>query len=461
MKKGILIIISLLLIGMVGFVIAQSTNPWSADASGKEKNVFLPSDSVYVSSYTVCFGTNNISLYLLRGVGITSGSTLTDVRGQPQNIKTTNQGFITLTKTASNLSSGDYSIVLDCNRNAVYDSGEYSDVFNVGTVGSGTVEKNSASPSDFSFGYDFDIGNKEAGMLIVDIGADKESVTVGSIELQANGTGNDLADIEKVIVYSDKKEKLGQGSFIADNGKAVIALSNFSIPSGEDSGIIVDYVMKNFIENKTYSFSLLSVSAIGNSSGQKITFSGLPILSAVETIGKTKTCAGNISVGLSNNTAYVNGTVNVIASGITNCSSVIDVKLISCSNNITLCSISNGACSFLAPSIAGSYAVFACADKNGDGVYSGTGEAGEATLIVQLKPVSANNTISNTSVISNISTVSNITPITGNVVGNISGNGTSTGASFNVVTILSIGMIIIFVILVIILVMLFRLASKK
>lgn len=447
-KKGFLVL-ALLLVGIVG-VIAQSTNPWSADASGKEKNVFLPSDSIYVQSYTVCFGMNNISLYLLdKNAGI--GDSLVDIRGQAQNIKTTYQGFIILTKIASNLSSGGYTIVLDCNNNGKFDSGENSDVFNVEEVGMGSVK---GEGNNFTFTFDADIGDNEMKMLSIEISVEKENAKLQSFEIQASGTGNDVLDIEKIKVYAGN-ELLKEAKYSADNGKIVIALDNFSISSGKNASLTINYVMKNFIKDKTYSLSVLSISAIGEVSGQKIALSGLPIASSFMTIGETKTCSGSVNINLSKDSVETDESVKVDVSGIQNCSSPIFVRLVSCGNNISLCQLANNSCSFAAPPIAGSYAVFACIDKNNNGNYNDAGESESKTLIVKekVKPIVVNETLNQS--------VSNITPITGDVVEDVEGNKTSTGMSFNVITILSIGMIIIFVILVVILIMLFKLAGKK
>ena len=65
MKKVLILFVMSLFFALAAGILAQSTNPWSAGANGVEKNIFLPTEAVYLSSYTVCFGQPNFNVYII------------------------------------------------------------------------------------------------------------------------------------------------------------------------------------------------------------------------------------------------------------------------------------------------------------------------------------------------------------------------------------------------------------
>ena len=461
-KKGLLIIAALILIGIVGFVSAQSSNPWAADSSGKEKNVFLTTESVYLASYTVCYaeGGASFDMYIIESKNLSSGDSLSDVRGSPQLIRTDSKGFIATTKIWSNITEGVYKIVLDCNNNKKYDSGEPVDSinaagFSVGQIGTGTAVLGNNSPEDFSMAYSSDF-TKENALLQIKLKAENEDVILKNLTLISNGTGSDN-DVERVVVYVDADSNgkinnetiIGQAAFV--NKQAIISL-NYTLLDGSSVVLGVDYIMRNVTADKNYNFKADSLAGVGKDSKSTVVFTGFPMLSAVMSVGKALVCSGSLNLELSENIVFPNVSVTASISGLANCSGkTVYVKKGECASNDVLCScnVTTGCdCDFIS-GIVGTYAISACVDKDTDGKYATDGEVSGTMLVVQKKPVVQNVTIQNV-------TTQNET---------VSLNQTSSGflglSSTNIIILLVVGMVFVFILLVVLMFMLYSLAKKK
>ena len=68
--------------------------------------------------------------------------------------------------------------------------------------------------------------------------------------------------------------------------------------------------MKNFITDKTYSFTLDAIIGLDNNSKTIVNFSGLSLQSAVLTIGQPLTCVGATTISLSPTIGFINALIN-------------------------------------------------------------------------------------------------------------------------------------------------------
>ncbi|MCH9695201.1 MAG: thrombospondin type 3 repeat-containing protein [Gammaproteobacteria bacterium] len=93
-------------------------------------------------------------------------------------------------------------------------------------------------------------GNADVAMLSFRLNSNSGSTRLGSITLQASGSGNDAIDVKNITLWADLDGsgsvtsgdvELGVGQYSTDNGSLVLtATTDFSIPSG-DSDYLVTY----------------------------------------------------------------------------------------------------------------------------------------------------------------------------------------------------------------------------
>jgi len=471
MKKGAILIVFLAsLILASGLVFAQSTNPWTADISGKEKRSFNADESIYLASYTVCFppADNNISVYIVPTKLLGSGDKLEDVRGNASIIKTDKSGFIKTTKIWENTTGGNYLVVLDCNNNGEYDN-EPTNYFNetgfsILEIGGAEVLAVEDDIKDEIFSYDSELGIKEVLMMKAAIKvANKEDIILNNIKLTASGSGEDFADVEKAMIYIDENSdginnagdlKLGEAGFDKDNGVASMSL-NYTLVKGETKNIIITYVFKNFAKDKTYGFNISSMTGKGKDSANLIDFSGLPLASAVKTIGQEKLCKGDIKFSLTPISTFTNMPIVASVLGLQNCSGKkVDIKLNNCDEKESCsCTIQDSLClcNFASPSTEGKYSVFACIDKNDDGKYT-SGEMKSVEIEVK-KLEGTIPTVNN----ANTTNTTNTQP----VASKITRQAILKWARAHVITVMAIAMGIMFIILIIILIILIKLMMGK
>jgi len=99
-------------------------------------------------------------------------------------------------------------------------------------------------------------------------------------------------------------------------------------------------------------------------------------------------CTGNIVLALNPQSVLRGGSVTPSASGLSGCDAkVVYFKSTSCSGTqVSSCSVSGAGCtgaSFSAPPTIGSYAYYACIDKNDNSVFTDAGESDSKTLTVE------------------------------------------------------------------------------
>ena len=93
----------------------------AADAAGEEVYLIWPGDTVYALGAGFPFNTE-VDLYVVRSRDIWSeGDTLRDVTGEVDVVWTDHIGNLWKTEVWSSARPGEYNIVVDVNRNGLYD----------------------------------------------------------------------------------------------------------------------------------------------------------------------------------------------------------------------------------------------------------------------------------------------------------------------------------------------------
>ncbi len=464
-KNGAMIFVFLTII-LSSFVLAQSTNPWVADSTGAERNSFKTSETIYLRSYTVCFppAGAEVDVYIIDDGNLTAGDQLFDIRGDLQQVTTDSQGHIELTELWENPIQGEYDVVLDCNGNGVYDDEPIDSGVGIGfsvlAIGTVNASIGANSPDSHTSFFDPEDPNKENVLLQLELTTDNtENIDLGELVLKANGTGNDL-DIRRIIIYSDinnngridvGENEVGRGKYNRDNGEAEISI-DYTLPVGESRNFLIAYVLREYEDGSNFSFSVVEITGKGTASEEIIDVSGLPIQSAMKTIGGAKSCLGSLELAIVPNTTETDKSVLAFVSGLTNCSNeVVSIRLSSCQeaeNEVCSCSISRGTCNcnFIAPSVSGNYIIYGCVDKNKDDDFNDMGESGEFVLKVEAGEIEENETIPQPPVENNETTEE--TEETGLDIQN------------QIILILSGGLIFVLILLLIILIMLVKVVSK-
>ncbi len=422
-KTRKLIIVSVIsTILLLSFVIAQSTNPWSASAAGIEKNKFKSSESVYVKSLKfICEPASEIDVYIVEdNNNWTDGDALDDVRGAPEPVVLISSA-IPLTKLWENPNNGNYDIVADCNKNGNYDDlvdkiDSFSGAgFGVEAVaGSAKAERGSKDIGNHKWQYDPEEPDFTNEMLQVSLTATGEDTELINMTLSAFGSGDDT-EISALEVYVDEDNngRLGdnetligdsQPAYGEDNGKAVIDLDYFLTKDVKENLLIV-YRMKENVSKGDYSLQVESITGMGGDSGNIIKFSGLPLESGKKTVSSEKTCLGEVSVVLSPSPAQAGGNVKAAISSLEGCEGKeVSLRSNPCGSStprvVGSCILKDDSCnvSFKA---ASSLTYHVCIDKNSDNDSIDFGEYAYEDLVVE--PVKRNET-----------NVTNVTNVEGN-----------------------------------------------
>jgi hypothetical protein len=299
MKKFLLIVIIFFTV-FVNAAKAQSII--SCNSTGYEINTFYTNETVYVKSTTnITINATEVDIYIVNDNNTwTNGTILTDVSGGKKTNTTNATGYLELTRIWSpTLTVGKYDIVVDVDRNAVYNSSiDYVDSltatgFEVIPVPVPTLALalGPNSPSSHSW----NLGNTSYNtMLQLKLTAGSvEDVKITSIALSASGTGNDKTGVHFASlvldngngVYDQGETLLSYGQYNRDDGVLMFNIDNYVIPINQTVYMLIVYTMTNSSSNgDTYSFQVASVTAVGADTGEQVRITGLPITSATKTI---------------------------------------------------------------------------------------------------------------------------------------------------------------------------------
>lgn len=305
MLRGI--IFAMLLISPIS--IAFFANPASAewvgtsDQAGVLKNVFYDNETVYVASDNITSAAQDVRVYIVQNNDSwVDGKALSDITGTGYRTLTTNSsGHIVVTSVWSSPAIGTYDIVADVDRNAEYNS-SHDFLNSSSTVGFTVleaptpalhVEEGRNNPSSHDWDLENDIGHNS--MLQLNFTATIQAVRINSIALTASGTGDDKEDITVVYLILDSdgdgewvqgERFLGYSDYFFDDGVITFVIDGGQIvPTTGSVDMLITYVMSSSGQaGSTYKFEVISITAVGEISGETADMTGFPIGSAIKTI---------------------------------------------------------------------------------------------------------------------------------------------------------------------------------
>jgi len=395
MKKSAIVFLILLL--FIGTLV-------SAQLIKSTRNEYFTGDSLYVSSTVsaqdkLCRANadSEVKLFVVQNIETwNGGESLEDIRGNPSGIP---NGRFSSIKVWDDMKMGSFDLVIDCNDNQNYDSGEpfYNQGFSVVAKRANAVINNGVKINDYSWRYD----SEEIDLIneVVSLNALVENEDVAIKNISVKFLGSQALSLEAVEFHVDKNTNgvidegdLKIGELITDgtlkNNEIKIIPVDYTVSSGLFDSILLVYKMKDSTEAGSYSAQIVSVTGEGSLSQKVITFSGLPLDSNKLTIHTPKTCLG--SMGLAFKTSPVSANVETRGqiSGLEGCDNKkVNLKSQFCSvpgGDLKSCTILNGGCEVSISSDV-SKTFFACLDKNDDKDYSDYGESISSDLEVVLK----------------------------------------------------------------------------
>jgi hypothetical protein len=440
----------LFLIGFIlvlSIVTVQATNPWSASASGAEKNTFKSLESIYIKSTPLCSDAAEVDVYIVENNDNWSefdGETLEDVRGSPEPFSLTDSK-ITLESIWEKPVGGDYDIVVDCNKNGEYDHfidqvDDFNKVgFSVESVsGAAKAVKGSKDIGDHTWRYDSEEVGFTSEILQIALTAEGEDIELFNMTVSASGNGDDTK-ISALEVYTDENNngKLedtetligsAEPAFQDDNGKTVVELDAF-LADAETANFLIVYVLDDTLSEGEFSLKVESIEGIGANSEAEIKFSGLPISSGKMLVLSEKTCLGELNFELSPNPAAPGKKVAAVFSGLEGCDGTeVSLRTNPCGSSsprmVGNCNLQNNTCQ-ISFDVTSSLTYYACADKNEDNDSVDFGEFAFGDLVVKSLKEIANETeeteeIANETEESEENNESSgLEEITGNVVENV------------------------------------------
>ena len=336
-KAGKLLILSflmgLIILGMFSLVSA-ATNPWSASASGAQKNEFTNLQDIYIKSTSLCEPNTEVNLYVIEDKDSwDGGEVLIDIRNEGFQQIILDAGKISLTKIWENPFPGNYDLVVDCNENGEYDSfiDKVDDFSEIGFTVNAIVGKASATLGEkdvenHSWAYDPEDPNLLNVMMQLNLAIVGEDLELEDIVIQALGTGNS-SEIRSIEIYFDENDNglleeeiliTSIDSPFSEGDEATLDL-DLIIIDREEANILITYVMKETTPEGEYSFNVKSVSGTGSVSQESVTFIGLPLRSKTKTVLSGKTCLGELTLELNPNPGIFNSEVTAKISGLMGC----------------------------------------------------------------------------------------------------------------------------------------------
>ncbi|MBS3080146.1 hypothetical protein J4221_01625 [Candidatus Pacearchaeota archaeon] len=396
MKKGMRrklgLCFLLILLTSIFLVHAQIVKP--------NKKEYLQGDSVYVmstisASDTLCRANTNekVKLFIVsHRDSWGGGEVINDVRDSPSDVPNTR---FSLEKVWDGSIAGKYDLIIDCNENNAYDSGEplYGEGFSIiAKKALGSVSK-FREMKELSWQYDPEELTLYKEMLSLKISVTNEDVSLKNISLQISG--DKAFNIEALEIYNDNNDKVYTqddskiGEYQLENTTKNNIIINIEHTASKDSDNILFVVikLKPETEKGNYNIELISLHGQGSLSNSLITFSGTPIKSSVQILDK-KTCLGNVTFSLPSFVGQEEE-VKATVSGFSGCDGKqVVIKSDFCyfpsSYDLASCTISGSGCDVSFKALNND-SLYVCIDKNSDGDYSDFSESKSYELIVAPK----------------------------------------------------------------------------
>ncbi|MFH1308340.1 MAG: hypothetical protein ABIH72_05810 [archaeon] len=399
MKRGIILSAVLCLIILCSAFSLALLSPGSTNSAGVIKNSFETSEMVYVKGTGVCTINKQLDLYIVQDKSNwAGGEDLVDVRGAAQKVTTDGDANLAVTKIWEVPLAGDYDIIVDCNNNGKFDADPILEPIDslssigfsvVGKAGTGKIELGSHNPADHSWQYDTENPELNNVMMQFKLSAEGENIMLSDLNLKDIGDADLSKQITKIEVYADDnnngrkdsgEKMIGDSALEGSEAKVNLA---YLLGSNVSKNFIIVYVMMPEADVNLI-FSLVSLNGEGETSGEKIAFSGTPLNSSLKNILGAKSCTGLLTLSFDPASVEEGGNVKARMDNLSGCNGkTLNLRSASCSGlaGVTLCSCEvNGSgceCNFKSESSNKTY--WACIDKNND---TDTSDAGESVSLM-------------------------------------------------------------------------------
>jgi len=282
---------------------AAAADVWATNATGAAKESFYSNETVYVASTNITSSAQAVRVYVTQDSnGWVNGTALADVRGTYSMANTNASGHLPATAVWAKPAVGAYDIVIDMNADGFFNltvdfvGSPSAAGFSVVETPKPTLAVVAGTKNPSARNWPLNNASHDT-MLHFNITAGAaQGVVMRSLAVAASGTGNDLADISVVHfledvnnngLYNSGETVLGYGAYTRDNGVISFEMAGgYELAAGASRAFLIVYDMKAGASGSTYSVDVMTISADGTATPEAATISGLPLKSAVKTLGE-------------------------------------------------------------------------------------------------------------------------------------------------------------------------------
>lgn len=353
MKKAIFT--AFLILFLLPFTHLVRADFWTSDNLGNLKNSFYTNSSVYItSSNSFLTVSSTAAVYIVTDNNTWPNQTaLADVTGGNKTITLNSSGGISTQSIWNSPVIGTYDVVIDVNKNGVYDSGTCGSggdcVFSLTTYGFQvlrapipiiSVSYGPVNPPNHNLAYDPNSPN-DVKLQLQLVGDLAEDVKISDFFVSASGSGNDKEGVSAVKLYLDTnnngivdsgEQLIAYGTYTSDDGVAQLTFTEgtYLLSANATVNMLLIYTMSNkVVSGTTYTGQIAQITARGVSSNTIATMSTLPLNLATTTISggvtATTTTAAQTTTTTAQTTTTTTQTTAVSTTTTTQQSSVTDI----------------------------------------------------------------------------------------------------------------------------------------
>ena len=338
-KTFALFALSIALCACVCVRAAAAADVWATNATGAAKESFYSNETVYVASTSMSSGVRAVRVYITHDSNSwVNGTALVDVRAGGYTALSTNAtGHIAATALWTNPTVGAYDIVVDNNTDGVFNftidliDSAAATGFSVVETPKPTLAVVAGTKNPAARSWPLDNQSHDT-MLHFNITAGAaQAVNMRSLSVAASGTGSDIADVKVVYLIEDLNNNglydsgetiLGYGIYTHDNGVISFEMAGgYELAAAASRAFLIVYDMKAGAAGSTYSVDIMAISADGTATPEAATVSGLPLKSAVKTLGEPAASTTTTTVPTTTTTLRVD-----------ECQTDADCPIVSCSD---------------------------------------------------------------------------------------------------------------------------------
>jgi hypothetical protein len=316
---------------------AKAQMIWASNSTGGEKTTFYTNETIYLTSNKIITSAISVRIYIVNDNNTwANGTVLNDVRGSYTEKSTNDTGYFNSEPIWTSPSVGKYDIVVDVNKDGIYNNSFQNNDYVDSLTTTGfevlaapyptlTISLGSNTPANHNWNASDKSDNVMIQMKVAS--GSYEGVTINSIGLKASGTGDDkngisiirlILDSNNNGVYDSSDSLIGYSPtsppYLRDDTFAAINLQNgYVLTANSNVSMLITYTMSSSLSpGDTFSFQVASVTAVGSSSGQSVTVSGIPISSAVKTVISSVTTTTTTSTTESTTSTTAQATTSTI-----------------------------------------------------------------------------------------------------------------------------------------------------